>query len=658
MGGRVVGDGDHPGRCVIAPHPHAGRTPLRTCRIETGGSRDQIVAGRRPAATVSGRVPRQPVAPHRREVADAACGQVVDAEDKRAGDVESDPPDRQPDRPGDDCGSPRVTSGVGVGDRTHRAIGEAHTGRDDDGPQPGERVGVSVDGAGEVGQRTEADQRAVRDVTREPDDHVGGGWVVARPLRRSAAPRGSTGAVQPVHAHHPPRRWRGARAGDDLAVRHRQGDVACGGGRRHSTPRGGDTPQPLLGRNRTDRDRVIESAVGVDQDVGCPGDAHGFSLTAAPTGRHPDRAAHVDTLGAMGTASVSGRGTPPAKMFASDNAAGASAEIVDAVAAVSMEAHLAYGNDPVTAAAGERVAEVFGTDVDVHCVSTGSAANSLALSALTRPWGSILCHRSAHIEVDECGGPEFFTGGAKLVLLDGDDGKIDPGELRRAVRHRAGDVHSVQPQVLSLTQATETGSVYSLDEIHTLTGIARDAGLRTHLDGARFANALVHLDVSPAEMSWRCGVDLLSFGITKNGGMTTDAVVSFDGSLRDELAFRVKRAGQLASKLRFESAQVLAYLADDLWLRNARHANMMAQRLVSGLHATSGVAVRGAAQANLVFCDLPDRVIDGLENQGYVFHHGIPEPGVARLVTSHATTTESVDGLLTAIGDLVHDDRG
>ncbi len=339
-------------------------------------------------------------------------------------------------------------------------------------------------------------------------------------------------------------------------------------------------------------------------------------------------------------------------MFASDNAAGTSAGIVDAVVAVSAQAHLAYGNDTVTASAGQRVAELFGTDVDLHCVSTGSAANSLALAALTRPWGSILCHRSAHIEVDECGGPEFFSGGAKLVLLDGDDGKIDPDEMRRAVRHRVGDVHSAQPQVLSLTQATETGSVYSLDEIRTLTTIARDAGLRVHMDGARFANALVHLGVSPAEMTWRSGVDILSFGITKNGGMTTDAIVSFDPTLHDELRFRVKRGGQLASKMRFESAQVLAYLADDLWLRNAGHANEMAQRLISGLRTTAGVTVQGAAQANLVFCALPERVIDGLTTQGYVFHHGIPAPGVARLVTSHATTADAVDGLLATIEDL------
>ncbi|MEE3853092.1 low specificity L-threonine aldolase [Gordonia sp. LSe1-13] len=343
-------------------------------------------------------------------------------------------------------------------------------------------------------------------------------------------------------------------------------------------------------------------------------------------------------------------GTAPSKMFASDNAAGACAEIVDAVVAVADQAHLAYGNDPVTATATRRVAEIFETDVDLHCVSTGSAANSLALSALVRPWGSILCHRTSHIQVDECGGPEFYTGGAKLALLDGDDGKIHPGQLRRAVADRVGDVHSVQPQVLSITQATETGSVYTLDEVRALTSIAREAGLRVHMDGARFANALVHLDLSPAEMSWRAGVDILSFGITKNGGMTTDAVVCFDVALGTELAFRAKRAGQLASKMRFESAQVLAYLSNDVWLRNARHANAMAQRLVTGLRATPTVRVRGSVDANLVFCELPEPLLSGLLDRGYVFHHGIPEPGVARLVTSHATTADDVDELLAALG--------
>ncbi|MFW0785871.1 low specificity L-threonine aldolase [Gordonia sp. CPCC 206044] len=345
------------------------------------------------------------------------------------------------------------------------------------------------------------------------------------------------------------------------------------------------------------------------------------------------------------------------KMFASDNAAGASGQIVDAVVRVAFDAQPAYGLDPVTASARMRMSEVFERDVDLHFVATGSAANSLALAALARPWGSILCHRSSHIQVDECGGPEFFTGGAKLVLLDGDDGKVDPAALQRAARDRVGDVHSAQPQVLSITQATETGSVYTLDEIGTLTDIARDAGLRVHMDGARFANALVSVGANPAEMSWRAGVDILSFGVTKNGGMTTDAVVSFDPTLAGELAFRVKRAGQLGSKLRFEAAQVDAYLADDLWLRNARHANAMGERLRTGLGAIPQARVQGSPRANMVFCALPDPVVDALIDRGFVFHHGIGGPGVARFVTSHATTPEGVDGLLSAIGDLTEATR-
>ncbi|MYR06007.1 low specificity L-threonine aldolase [Gordonia sp. SID5947] len=342
-------------------------------------------------------------------------------------------------------------------------------------------------------------------------------------------------------------------------------------------------------------------------------------------------------------------GHPVDRMFASDNGVGASAEIVEAVARAAAGGHLAYGQDVFTAEARRKVAEVFEHAATVHCVSTGSAANGLALATLLDPWGSVLCHRGSHVFYDECGAPEFFTAGGKLIPLDGPDGKIDPDELSRAVRAGAGSIHSAQPQVVSITQATESGSLHGLDEIRALTTIAHDAGLRVHMDGARFANALVALDVSPAEMSWRAGVDMLSFGVTKNGGLTTDAVVCFDPAFETELGYRVKRAGQLTSKMRFQSAQLDAYLTDDLWLRNARHANAMAEHLVAGLRATPDVHVRGNGGANIVFCHLPDAVADALVRDGFVFHHGHPEPGVARLVTSHATTRDAVDALLAAI---------
>ncbi|MFF3376596.1 threonine aldolase family protein [Streptomyces sp. NPDC002680] len=340
---------------------------------------------------------------------------------------------------------------------------------------------------------------------------------------------------------------------------------------------------------------------------------------------------------------------PTARIFSSDNVAGTSPEILDAIAGAAGGQATPYGTDDVTADVRRRLCEIFEYDVDVLLVSTGSAANGLSLAALTPPWGSVLCHRDSHINNDECGAPEFYTAGAKLVPLGGADAKIDPDELRAAVRRKAGDVHSVQPSVVSVTQATETGAVYSLDELRTLGPIAKDAGLRLHMDGARFAGAVAALGRTPAELTWRAGVDVLSFGATKNGTMTADAIVVFDRSLTAELSFRAKRAGQLAAKMRFHAAQLDAYLTDDLWLRNATHANAMAARLQEGLKAVPEVGLLGAAEANILFCRLPRQIIDGLLSDGYVFYHDRWEPGVVRFVTSFATTEEDVDDLLGAV---------
>ncbi|WP_409467831.1 threonine aldolase family protein [Streptomyces sp. HC307] len=342
--------------------------------------------------------------------------------------------------------------------------------------------------------------------------------------------------------------------------------------------------------------------------------------------------------------------TPTARIFSSDNTAGASPEIVDAVTRATAGQAQPYGADSITADVRRRMSEIFEHDVDVLLVSTGSAANALSLAALTPPWGSVLCHRDSHINNDECGAPEFYTAGAKLVPLGGDDAKIDPDELRAAVRHKAGDVHSVEPSVVSITQATESGAVYTLDEIRTLGTIAKEAGLRLHMDGARFAGAVASLGCTPAELTWRAGVDLLSFGATKNGTMTADAIVVFDRSRSAELAFRAKRAGQLASKMRFHAAQLDAYLTDDLWLRNAAHAGAMAARLQEGLKAIPEVGLLGAADANILFCRLPQQVIEGLLADGYVFYHDRWEPGVVRFVTSFATTEQDVDHLVQAVG--------
>ncbi|MEU0457715.1 low specificity L-threonine aldolase [Streptomyces sp. NPDC006129] len=352
------------------------------------------------------------------------------------------------------------------------------------------------------------------------------------------------------------------------------------------------------------------------------------------------------------TTAATTRTTPTTRIFSSDNAAGTSPEIVEAMAAVSAGPALPYGADDSTATVRQGLSEIFERDVDVVLVSTGTAANALSLAALTPPWGSVLCHRDSHINNDECAAPEFHTAGAKLVPLGGDDAKIDPEELRAAARHKAGDVHSVEPSVVSVTQATETGAVYTLDEIRTLGSIAREAGLRLHMDGARFAGAVAALGCAPAELTWRAGVDLLSFGATKNGTMTAEAIVVFDRSLTPELAFRTKRAGQLTSKMRFQAAQLDAYLRGGLWLRNAGHANAMAARLQEGLKTVPGVELLGAAGANILFCRLPRQITEGLLAEGYAFYHDRWAPGVVRFVTSFATTEQDIDDLVRAAARL------
>ncbi|MET3937107.1 low specificity L-threonine aldolase [Arthrobacter sp. OAP107] len=341
--------------------------------------------------------------------------------------------------------------------------------------------------------------------------------------------------------------------------------------------------------------------------------------------------------------------TPSGLAFMSDNMAGASPEIVQAVAAAAAGNAAPYGNDPFTDSARHKLSEIFERDVAIFPVSTGTAANCLALAALTPSWGSVLCHPDSHINNDECGAPEFFTNGAKLVTVPGNDSKIDPGALHAAARRKAGDVHSVQPSVLSISQATESGSVYSLDEIRQLGSIAKDAGLRVHMDGARFANSLVHLETTPAEMTWKAGIDILSFGATKNGAMTADAIVTFDPELATELAFRAKRAGQLASKMRFHAAQLDAYLTDDLWLRNAHQANAMATRLEDGLREIADTELLGSPQANILFCRLPRPVTNALLAEGYTFYHDRWEPGTLRFVTSFSHTPDDIDHLLDAV---------
>jgi threonine aldolase len=336
--------------------------------------------------------------------------------------------------------------------------------------------------------------------------------------------------------------------------------------------------------------------------------------------------------------------------FNSDNVVGASPEILAALAAANRDPVASYGEDPITARVAAAFAKLFERKVAVFPVATGTAANALALAAAAPPWGSVYCHREAHVAVDECGAPEFYTGGAKLELLDGSDAKLQPDVLASALANGGkGVVHHVQPAAVTVSQATECGAVYRPAELAALAKIAHDHGCAFHVDGARFANALVTLGCSAADATWRAGVDILSFGATKNGALAAEAIIVFDDKLAETIAFRRKRAGHLFSKMRFLSAQLEAYLADDLWLRNARHANAMAARLADGLGrlANRGVTLMHPVEANELFARLPATVNASLTADGFLFHAwGDPKDGVVRLVTSWCTEPKDVEAMI------------
>lgn len=335
--------------------------------------------------------------------------------------------------------------------------------------------------------------------------------------------------------------------------------------------------------------------------------------------------------------------------FRSDNVAGVAPAILRAIADANEGTQPSYGADEITARLERRFAELFEREVAVFPVATGTAANSLALATVTPPWGIVYAHAEAHIEVDECGAPEFFTGGAKVATLPGPHGKITAEQMAALLPGGKGVVHHAQPAAVSLTQATEAGTVYTADETAAIAAVAHRHGLAVHVDGARFANALVHLGATPAELTWRAGVDVLSFGATKNGALAAEAVVFFDKGKAEEFAFRRKRAGHLFSKLRFLSAQLDAYLADDLWLANARHANAMARRLADGLGALPRARLRHPVQANELFVELPDAAIRALVEEGFGFYRWMDATSLCiRLVTSFATHEADVDRLLAA----------
>lgn len=338
--------------------------------------------------------------------------------------------------------------------------------------------------------------------------------------------------------------------------------------------------------------------------------------------------------------------------FRSDNVVGAHPKVIQAVSrAFQSGPASSYGDDPWTERVERKLREIFErADLAAFPVATGTAANSLALSCCTPPWGAIYCHPGAHIAVDEANAPEFFTSGAKLITVDGPAGKIDPGKLAELLALPLyGNVHHPQPAAVSLTQATECGTAYAPEEIAAIAGIAHRHGLKVHLDGARFANALVHLGCTPAEISWQAGVDVLSFGASKNGAMAAEAVVFFDQTLVREFAFRRKRAGHLFSKMRLISSQLDAYLAEGLWLANARHANQMARRLVAGLTALKGTELLYPVDANEIFVVLPQPMNDALEKAGALYYpwpSDRPGERAYRIVTAFDTAPEAVDKFL------------
>ena len=335
-------------------------------------------------------------------------------------------------------------------------------------------------------------------------------------------------------------------------------------------------------------------------------------------------------------------------LFASDNVTGACPEVMDAVVAANSGIATSYGDDEWSSRLQTKLSEIFETDVEVFLAVSGTASNALALSSLAPVFGKIYCHELSHINTDECGAPEFFTGGAKLIPMRSSNGRIKANELAETIRG-SGNVHVTQPSVVSITQSCETGTVYQLDEIKAISKIARKHKMSVHMDGARFANALVSLDVSPAEMTWKSGVDVLTLGGTKNGCLAAEAIIFFKSDMVGNFPYLHKRSGQLLSKMRFISSQLEAYVTDDLWIRNAQHANSMAKILSEGLNAFSNIELAYPTQSNEVFVNLPRELIDYLNNAGYDINEEELDGKAVRFVTAWNSELKDVDRLLEVI---------
>lgn len=337
----------------------------------------------------------------------------------------------------------------------------------------------------------------------------------------------------------------------------------------------------------------------------------------------------------------------PGCQFASDNTSGLCPEAMQAFTEANEGYQPSYGDDETTRQACDLFRELFQTHCDVYFVFNGTAANSLALASLCQSYQSVIAHQYAHVETDECGAPEFFSNGSKLILAQGDNGRLDPRHVEQIFTGRR-DLHFPKPSAMSVSQSTEFGTVYRPDLLKELWGVARSHGVRVHMDGARFSNAVASLGCEPADVTWRAGVDVLCFGGTKLGMAVTEAVVFFDRELSKDFAYRCKQAGQLCSKMRFISAQWLRILKDGVWLKYARQANALARTLEAGLRGIPGVEIIHPVEANAVFAKLPEDLAKRLQARGWKFYNFIG--GGARFMCSWKTTPEDVAALLADAG--------
>lgn len=331
--------------------------------------------------------------------------------------------------------------------------------------------------------------------------------------------------------------------------------------------------------------------------------------------------------------------------FLSDNISTACPAVMDAVVAINQGVAESYGDDGATRRLTRVFSDLFETDVVIFPVLSGTASNALALAAITPPWGKIYCHALSHINTDECGAPELFTGGAKLVPMQGAHGRLSPEILVDTI-YGKGNVHHTQPAALSFAQACESGTLYQIEEIRALTQAAHEHDLKVHMDGARFANALASLNVSPAEMTWKSGIDVLSFGGTKNGCLMAEAVIFFKPELAENFAYIHKRAGQLISKMRFVSAQLEAYVSDNVWLENAEHANRLAKKLERAFQSIEGIELVYPVMSNEVFVRFSEPVRAGLAERDIAINEEELEGTAARFVTAWNTREQDVDDLI------------